>query len=239
MKRIACWSGPRNISTALMRSWSSRNDTFVSDEPLYAYYLKEQHLKHPMYKQIIHYYSTTYDQIVKNLSSEIPDGKECWYQKHMAHHLINLNSINWIKNFQNCILIRHPKDVINSYVKKNTLNHIDELGYPQQYKIMKYLEGIDKKFIVIDSNILLNNPKKILSQWCNHIDLKFDISMLQWEKGNHPQDGIWWKHWYDNVITTTHFQKFSANQSQLDKKYQSIYDEALDYYNKLYYFAER
>ena len=237
--RIACWSGPRNISTALMRSWSSRNDSFVSDEPFYAYYLREQQLKHPMYKEIIAYYPNTYDNVVTSLTSEIPNDKEHWYQKHMAHHLIDLNNIGWIKNFENCILIRHPKDVINSYVKKNTLNHIDELGYPQQYKIMSYLDSIGKKFIVIDSNILLNNPEKILSQWCSSINLEFDISMLKWQKGNHPQDGIWWKHWYDNVITTTHFQKFSAKQNELDKKYQSIYDEALDYYNKLYYFAER
>ena len=237
--RIACWSGPRNISTALMRSWSSRNDSFVSDEPFYAYYLREQQLKHPMYKEIIAYYPNTYDNVVTSLTSEIPNDKEHWYQKHMAHHLIDLNNIGWIKNFENCILIRHPKDVISSYIKKNTLNHVDELGYPQQYKIMRYLDSIGKKFIVIDSNILLNNPEKILSQWCSSINLEFDISMLEWQKGNHSQDGIWWKHWYDNVITTTHFQKFSANQSQLDKKYQSIYDEALDYYNKLYYFAER
>jgi hypothetical protein len=92
---------------------------------------------------------------------------------------------------------------------------------------------------VIDSNILLNDPKKILSQWCDHIDLKFDNSMLKWNEGNHPQDGIWWKHWYDNVITSTHFQKFSNNEIKLEKKYQPIYDEALEYYNKLYYFVEQ
>ena len=237
--KIACWSGPRNISTALMRSWSSRGDSFVSDEPFYAYYLKEQQLKHPMYKEIIEHYPNTYDDVVTSLTSEIPNDKEHRYQKHMAHHLIDLNNINWINQFENCILIRHPKSVINSYIKKNTLNHIDELGYPQQYKIMKYLDSIDKKFIVIDSDILLNNPEKILSQWCNSINLKFDNSMLSWKKGSQPQDGIWWKHWYDNVITTTHFQKFLAKQNELDKKYQSIYDEALDYYNKLYYFAEQ
>ena len=237
MKRIACWSGPRNISTALMRSWSSRNDTYVSDEPFYAHYLKEKDLKHPMYKDIIDYYPTDYNQIVKNLTSEIPHGKKIWYQKHMAHHLIDSNNINWIKDFDNCILIRHPKDVINSYIKKNALKHINELGYPQQYEIIRYLNNIGKKFIVIDSNILLKSPKKILSNWCKRIDLKFDKSMLKWTKGNHPQDGIWWKHWYNNVITTTHFQKFPSNVNRLDEKYKSIYDEALDYYNKLYYFV--
>ena len=237
--RIACWSGPRNISTALMRSWSSREDSFVSDEPFYAYYLKERQLKHPMYREIIDHYPNKYNDIVRGLTSGIPNGKKIWYQKHMAHHLIDLNNIDWIKNFENCILIRHPEGVINSYVKKNTLNNIDDLGYPQQYKIIKYLDSIGKKFTIIDSNILLNNPEKILSQWCNSINLEFDISMLKWQKGNHSQDGIWWKHWYDNVITTTHFQKFSKNQNELDQKYQSIYDEALDYYNKLYYFAEQ
>ena len=239
MKRIACWSGPRNISTALMRSWSSRNDTYVSDEPFYAYYLKEKNLKHPMYKEIIDYYPTDHNQVVKNLTSEIPHGKKLWYQKHMAHHLIYFNKIDWIQSFENCFLVRHPKDVIKSYVKKNILNHVDELGYPQQYKIVQYLNNIGKKFVVIDADILLNNPKKILSQWCISIDLDFDLAMLEWGKGNHPQDGIWWRHWYDNVINTTHFQKFSKDENELDSKYQSIYNEALDYYNKLYYFVEK
>lgn len=237
--KIACWSGPRNISTALMRSWSSRKDTYVSDEPFYAYYLKERKLKHPMYDEIINHYPNTFDDIVSSLTSEIPNGKVYWYQKHMAHHLIDLDNIHWIRNFKNCFLIRHPKNVIYSYTKKNTLDHVDELAYPQQYKIMKYLNSIGKKFVVIDSNILLNNPKKILSQWCDHINLEFDNSMLKWNKGNHPQDGIWWKHWYDNVITSTHFQKFSNNEIKLEKKYQSIYDEALEYYKKLYYFVEQ
>ena len=92
--RIACWSGPRNISTALMRSWSSREDSFVSDEPFYAFYLKERQLRHPMYREIIEYYPNTYDDIIKSLSSKIPNNKEHWYQKHMAHHLIDLNNID-------------------------------------------------------------------------------------------------------------------------------------------------
>jgi hypothetical protein len=237
--RIACWSGPRNISTALMRSWSSRKDVFVSDEPFYAYYLKEKKLKHPMHEEIIENYPNTYDDVVLNLTSKIPNDKEHWYQKHMAHHLIDLSKIDWIKSFENCILIRHPKNVINSYTKKNSLNNINELGYPQQYQIIKYLNRIGKKFIVIDSNILIDNPKKILTQWCNGIDLEFNDSMLSWKMGKHPQDGIWGKHWYDNVVNSTNFQKFLQNESELNEKYQSIYDEALDYYNKLYYFAEQ
>jgi hypothetical protein len=110
-----------------MRSWSSRNDIFVTDEPFYAYYLKERKLNHPMHKEIINYYPNSYHEVVKRLTSEVPNEKKHWYQKHMAHNIIDLRDINWISTFENCILIRHPKDVINSYIKKNNLSHIDEL----------------------------------------------------------------------------------------------------------------
>ena len=98
--KIACWSGPRNISTALMRSWSSRNDTFVSDEPFYAYYLKKTGLNHPMAKQIVEYYPSSYSEIITYLEQEIPYSKSIWYQKHMAHHLLDSEDINWINNFK-------------------------------------------------------------------------------------------------------------------------------------------
>ena len=100
---VACWSGPRNISTALMRSWSSRKDTFVVDEPFYAYYLKETQKNHPMKEQIIKYYSSDYEEVVNYLTYKVPNQKKIWYQKHMAHHLIDLSKIDWIKKCQNCI----------------------------------------------------------------------------------------------------------------------------------------
>ncbi len=235
--KIACWSGPRNISTALMRSWSSRNSTFVSDEPFYAYYLKETGLKHPMYKKIIQHYPHKYKDIVTNLTSSIPKGKKYWYQKHMAHHLINLNDIAWIKEFQNCILIRHPKDVIISYSKKNQLSHIDELGYPQQYKLIEYLKKNNQNITVIDSSILLENPKKILSQWCKNLNLDFSIKMLKWEKGMYNTDGIWGVHWYNNVMNTNQFIASKKREDNMPKIYQSIYNQSLEYYNEMYSMA--
>ena len=94
---VACWSGPRNISTALMRSWSSRKDTFVTDEPFYAFYLRQTKLKHPMYMEILDHYDSDYDKVSKYLTSKIPMNKKIWYQKHMSHHLLDLKSIDWIK----------------------------------------------------------------------------------------------------------------------------------------------
>ena len=227
---VACWSGPRNISTALMRSWSSRKDTFVSDEPFYAYYLKQTKLKHPLYKEIINKYSSNYDEVVNYLINRIPKDKKIWYQKHMAHHIFDFNNIEWINNCENCILLRHPKEVISSYSKKNKLNSAEELGYPQQYEIIKYLKKINKSYVVIDSSELLKNPEKVLSNWCMKINIKFDKSMLRWEKGNYVTDGIWWKSWYDNVIKTTRFKEYEKKDINIEKKYDSIYNESMKYY---------
>ena len=167
--RIACWSGPRNISTALMRSWSSRSNTFVSDEPFYGYYLKKTGLNHPMKEEIINHYPTNHNDIIENITSKIPNNKKIWYQKHMAHHLINIKDLSWIKKLKNCILIRHPKHVINSYIKQNILNNILDLGYPQQYSIIKFLQKEKVKFYIIDSDDLLDNPEKGLSLSLIHI----------------------------------------------------------------------
>ena len=230
---VSCWSGPRNISTALMRSWSSRKDTFVTDEPFYAYYLKETKLKHPLYKEIINKYSSNYDEVVNYLISRIPKDKKIWYQKHMAHHIFDFNNIEWVNNCENCILLRHPKEVISSYSKKNKLNSVEELGYPQQYEIIKYLKKINKSYVIIDSSELLKNPEKVLSNWCMKINIKFDKSMLTWEKGNYVSDGIWWKSWYDNVIKTTGFKEYEKKDINIENKYDSIYNESMKYYSFL------
>ena len=233
--KIACWSGPRNISTALMRSWSSRKDTFVSDEPFYSYYLKKQGLKHPMYKEIIESYPNKYDDIIKYLLSVIPDGKKYWYQKHMAHHMDGIEDFSWIKNFKNYFLIRHPKYVISSFIKKNTLNSVEQLGYPQQLKIIEYLRKNNLEFYVISSEDILDNPQNRLANWCSQLKIPFHNDMLSWEKGPHKNDGIWGKHWYDSVYQTS---GFSLNKS-LDEsislyEHESIYKEAYSYYKKMY-----
>lgn len=232
--KIACWSGPRNISTALMRSWSSRLDTFVSDEPLYAYYLKETGFNHPMHNDIINTYPTNYNLIVKSLTSNIPEGKKIWYQKHMAHHLLSLNNMSWIKNFHNCILIRHPKHVINSYIKKNQLLTVFDLGYPQQLSIIEFLKKEKLKFFIIDSDDFLKNPEKEINNWCNFLKIDFEKSMLKWAKGPHINDGIWGKHWYNSINNSTKFYKIKKNLSQDYKEYQTIYNDAKKIYKKIY-----
>ena len=232
--KVACWSGPRNISTALMRSWSSRNDTFVSDEPFYSYYLKETGLNHPMTEKILKTYPVAKTEIIKNLTSDIPGRKTIWYQKHMAHHIVKIKDLSWLKYFQNCILIRHPRDVINSYVKKNKLNSVFDLGYPQQLMILDFLKREKLKFHVISSDNFLKNPKEGLKEWCDSLNIDFQSDMLSWEKGPHKNDGIWGIHWYDNINNSKKFIHFKKNHSDEYKKYKSIYDEAKKIYKKIY-----
>ena len=232
--KVACWSGPRNISTALMRSWSSRNDTFVSDEPFYSYYLKETGLNHPMAEKILKAYPVTKTEIIKDLTSDIPDRKKIWYQKHMAHHIVNIKDLSWLNYFENCILIRHPRDVINSYVKKNKLSSVFDLGYPQQLMILDFLKRERLKFHVISSDNFLKNPKKGLNEWCDSLKIDFQSDMLSWEKGPHKNDGIWGIHWYDNINNSKKFIHFKKNHSDEYKKYKSIYNEAKKIYKKIY-----
>ena len=228
---VACWSGPRNISTALMRAWSSRTDTFVTDEPFYAHFLEFSQKKHPMREKIIKHYLSDYNEVIEYLTCDIPEQKTIWYQKHMAHHINDFSKVDWIKKCKNCILIRHPKEVINSYAAKNNLKGVEELGYPQQFEIIKFLKKTNQSYKIIDSEDLLKNPKNVLLDWCESINIDFDKSMLHWEKGNHKYDGIWWRHWYDNVIDTTGFQKKKEKDITIENKFDSIYNEAMKYYN--------
>ena len=151
----------------------------------------------------------------------------------MAHHILDLSNIEWITNCENSILLRHPKEVISSYSSKNKLNSVEELGYPQQYEIIKFLKRKNKSYTIIDSSKLLNNPEKVLLSWCKKINIKYDQSMLEWKKGTHINDGIWWECWYDNVIQTTGFQKYIKKDITIENKYDSIYNESMKYYNYL------
>jgi len=232
--KIACWSGPRNISTALMRSWSSRQDTFVSDEPFYAYYLKKSRKKHPMYREIIRSYPNSFIDVLNSISTTIPQSKSIWYQKHMAHHLFDMEKLNWIENFHNCILLRDPKSVISSYTVKNKLDHILELGFLQQYKIVTYLQNKDIDFVVIDSKKLIENPEKILRKWCFNIGIEFDYNMLSWDNKIYSTDGIWAKHWYDSVVKTNRFIKSNdKNKKVINEMHKNIYFECQKYYRRM------
>ena len=134
------WSGPRNISTAMMRSFEARGDAFVTDEPLYSHYLHETGKNHPMRDEIIATYDYDWRKVVGRLSGPVPNGKKIWYQKHMSHHLLQHIDKEWIKNFHNCFLIREPKEVLLSYSKKRETVNMEGLAYRQQWEIFEFIK---------------------------------------------------------------------------------------------------
>ena len=231
--RIAMWSGPRNISTTMMRSFSSRSDTHVTDEPFYAYYLKRSGVTHPGYEQILQSNTTDYNHIMNRLINHIPNKKSVWYQKHMAHHLDPNDNLKWTNSFLNCLLIRDPNYVIASYIKKNDLKNIDELGYTQLLKIFQYH---DNQIPIVDAKDILLNPEGMLRKLCFLFNIVFEEKMLSWDKGAHPQDGIWGKYWYDRLWESTTFSLYEEKESIIDDAYKDILEECINIYDELYQY---
>ena len=224
------WSGPRNLSTALMRSFENREDTKVWDEPFYAYYLKETKKKHPLANEIINKYETNLKKIIDLVTAE----KDfIYFQKHMSHHIIKKIPINWITKGINCFLIRHPKEVLLSYIQKNDLIDSNDLGYPAQLRLFNYIKTSNKKILVIDAKDLSEKPEIILKKICKKINIPFTEKMLNWPKGRRDSDGIWEKIWYKNVKSSTSFNKILNKEYEIPKKYNHIYNECLKIYDQL------
>ena len=226
------WSGPRNLSTALMRSFENRGDTQIIDEPFYAYYLYKTKLNHPMKKQIINNYPISQSIIIKQLIKKAKN-KKIYYQKHMTHHIVKNTRTSWLNKGHNCFLIRHPSKVINSYIKKNTLNNINDIGIKKQFEIFNKIKKNKQQYIVINADSILINPEKTIRNLCKYLNIDFSKKMLKWRKGKRNTDGIWSKVWYKNVEKSTTFSKFKNENLSVPKKYHKIYIESLRYYNKM------
>jgi len=231
---INMWSGPRTLSTALMRSFENRNDTSVWDEPMYAYYLNKTKLNHPMAKQIIKTYETNIDLLIKDMTKDYKN--KIFYLKHMSHHLLRETPMEWINSGKNCFLIRDPKKVIISYSKNNIIKDSDDIGFPTQLKIFKYLKKNKQQLIVINSDDLASNPKKTLIGLCKKLNIVFNVNMLKWPKGVRKSDGIWGKVWYKNVINSDSFEKKEVKSEPITDKYKKILFECNQIYEELNYY---
>ena len=151
----------------------------------------------------------------------------------MSHHILNKIPINWIKKGVNCFLIRHPKDVLLSYIQKNDLIESNDLGYPAQLRLFNYVKNSNNKILVIDAKDLSANPEIILKKICKKINISFTKRMLNWPKGRRNSDGIWEKIWYKNVKSSTSFNKILNKEYEIPKKYNQIYNECLEIYDQL------
>ena len=233
--RIAMWSGPRNISTAMMRAWENRPDTWVCDEPLYAHYLLKTGLDHPGRDDVIASQETDWRHVVASLTGPIPAGKSVFYQKHMAHHFLAEIDHGWLDLVINCFLIRDPREVVASYARTRAKPTIHDLGFPQQLEIFERVyRRTGRVPPVLDSRDVLENPKRMLSLLCDAVGVPFSDFMLTWPPGPRPTDGVWAPHWYDRVEQSSGFAAYRAQEPVIPDALQPVCAACEPYYRRLY-----
>ncbi|MCW2494246.1 hypothetical protein [Jatrophihabitans sp.] len=226
--RLAVWSGPRNISTALMRSWENRPDTRVVDEPLYAYYLDQTGLNHPAREEVIAAGEPDWQAVVAELTAP---GPGIYYQKHMTHHLIPQLPLTWIAGLTNVLLIRDPAEVVASYVRSRAEVVAEDIGLVQQTRLYDLLGG---DVPVIDAADFLQAPEAYLRWLCRHIGVPFTAAMLTWPAGPRDSDGVWAPYWYDAVVASTGFEPYRPRSVSLDGAALRAAEESRPHYERLH-----
>lgn len=231
--RIAFWSGPRNLSTAMMYAFGNRTDCAAVDEPFYAAYLAKTGLDHPMRDEILASQPQDPNAVIADLMGPIPDGKTVYYQKHMTQHMIDGFPRDWMRNCTNVFLIRHPARVIASYAAKRENPVLDDIGFRQQAELFDEVSSWGADPIVIDSHDIRDDPEGMLKKLCNSIGLEFELKMLHWPSGGHKDDGIWARHWYGAVWNSTGFAGPEGPLPQVPESLQPALEQAMPFYKKM------
>jgi hypothetical protein len=222
------WSGPRNLSTAMMRSWENRADTVVMDEPLYASFLARTGFDHPGAAEIIRSGIVDVHEAIAACLAPLPAGISVSYQKHMAHHLPDDADLQWIDGLHNCLLLRDPRRVLASYTQVRHEVTLRDIGIPQQVDLADHCE------LVIDSDDFLRAPRDHLEAICKRFGVAFDTAMLAWPAGRRPSDGVWARHWYSAVEESTGFGPAPTTPpAPLPVQLHDIVDEAIRIYEQL------
>ncbi|MET0226097.1 MAG: hypothetical protein ABW187_06630 [Dokdonella sp.] len=238
--RIAMWSGPRNISTAMMRAWENRGDCAVADEPLYAHYLAHSGLDHPLREEIIAHGDTDWRSVTAALAGAVPGGQPIWYQKHMSHHLLPHIDRTWVHGLANAFLIREPSAVVQSYVKARADVCADDIGLPQEVRLFDELaEFRGHAPPIIDADDFLRAPQAHLRALCAHFGIAFSDRMLHWPAGPRTSDGLWAPHWYAAVWRSTGFEAPVGKSIRLDGEAARVADTCRPLYEHLYRFRLR
>ncbi|WP_422029963.1 HAD family hydrolase [Roseovarius sp.] len=228
--RIAMWSGPRNLSTAMMYSFGARADFAVVDEPFYSAYLTRTGLEHPMRDEIIASQPSDPKAVVARLLGPVPGDKPHFYQKHMTQHMIEGISRDWIAKVTNIFLIRHPARVAASFSAKYDKPTLTDIGFLQQLDLFEQLKTSGQSPIVVDSADIRRDPEGMLRRLCDAIGLSWDPAMLSWPEGGHTDDGVWAPHWYGAVHRSTGFAPAEGNLPELTEDQAALADAAMPYY---------
>ncbi len=233
--RIAMWSGPRNISTALMRSWEARGDTAVCDEPLYAHYLKLTGLAHPGADEVMARHETDWKRVVAVLTGPVPGSRPVFYQKHMAHHLLPDVGRDWIDALVNCFLIRDPAEMLASLDRFIPDPALEQTGLPQQVALFeRALERRGAVPPVVDARDVLSDPASVLGALCRRVGVGWTPKMLSWKQGPRPTDGVWARHWYADVERSTGFGPWRPPAGPLPPRLHSLLARCRPLYGRLW-----
>lgn len=234
--RVAMWSGPRNISTAMMRAFENREDCAVSDEPFYAAYLAQSCLDHPMRAEVLASQPQDWREVAAAMAGDAPGGAPLWYQKHMAHHMLPGVGLDWTGACTNVFLIREPERVLASYTAKRTEVTLEDIGFVRQSEIFDFVaDHTAETPIVIEAEQVLNDPEAVLRSLCHALGIGFSERMLRWPQGRRSSDGVWAPAWYDAVERSTEFARprRSDDRNDLADELKRIADAARPYYDRL------
>jgi hypothetical protein len=232
--RIAMWSGPRNISTAMMRAWENREDTAVIDEPFYAHYLLATGVQHPGRDEVIAAQDNDASDVAAMLTGPIPGDRPIWYQKHMTQHMLPGMPLDWLDQVSNCFLIREPAAVVASFTIQRPNAAAWELGFAQQARLFDHVsDRLGKIPPVIDASDVLRKPAVVLGELCKRLGIAFSPLMLQWPRGPRASDGVWAPHWYAAVERSTGFAPWREHEVKLSTFQRRLVEQCQVHYDKL------
>jgi len=229
------WSGPRNLSTALMYSFAARGDCGVVDEPFYGAYLHATGINHPMRDAVIASQSTDSSVVAAKCLGPIPQGQSLFYQKHMTMHMIPAFDRSFLRGLTNVFLIRHPARVIASYARKRESPTLADIGFVQQAELFDQVAQMTGAApLVLDSSDIRKTPRETLMRLCAALGISFTENMLTWPAGPKPYDGVWAPHWYDEVWKSTGFGGAEGDLPKLSAEFEELCATALPYYERLH-----
>ncbi len=233
--RVAMWSGPRNISTAMMRAFENRPDTIVWDEPLYAYFLRETGIDHPMREETLAAHDADADRVIHRCAHEpLAAGVAIFYQKQMTHHFLDGLPWEWLDELANCFLIRDPREMLLSYARKRETATAEDLGLARQVAIFERVrERTGRAPPVLDAKDVLRDPGGTLGALCETLGIPFTDAMLKWPAGLRESDGAWADHWYDAVRKSTGFAPWRARDGELSAQMGAVLEASQPFYEMM------
>ncbi|OUR77810.1 hypothetical protein A9Q83_09845 [Alphaproteobacteria bacterium 46_93_T64] len=221
--RFSMWSGPRNISTAMMRSFGNRPDCTAVDEPFYAFYLKETGLEHPMRDEVLASQPQNWQDVLSQMEDTLPEKTKILYLKHMTQHMLPQIDLSHMTEHTHCFLIRDPRLVIASFSQKWDQVDASSTGFQQQMELFEYFcQHSEKSPVIVEGEDIQNSPDDMLKKLCATCDIPFSDKMLGWSAGKKPEDGIWGAHWYNAVESSTGFAPYSPKEVELTSEQETL-----------------